>query len=173
MVFFISLSAVSAADGNFTSLQTEIENSADSIELTQNYVYDNASDSELINGITIAKSNFVVEGNGYTIDGSNQARIFNIEGDNITLKNLNLINGNAKAGGAIYADNLTTIYNSTLSGNTAEAGAAIFGTDLTIISSNFINNHGTYGVVFGKNDRFSICKYNRPKIFNDLYVRKR
>ena len=152
MVFFISLSAVSAADGNFTSLQTDIENSADSIELTQNYVYDNATDSELIDGITIAKSNFVVEGNGYTIDSSNQARIFNIEGDNITLKNLNLINGNAKAGGAIYANNLTTIYNITFTGNTAEAGAAIFGTNLTIISSNFVNNHGTYGVVFGKNE---------------------
>ena len=82
LVLFISISAVSAEDGNFTSLQRDIQLSTDSIELTQNYVYDNSTDSELKNGIFINEDNFVVNGNGHTIDGSNQSRIFLINGSN-------------------------------------------------------------------------------------------
>lgn len=43
LVLFISVSAVHA-DGNFTSLQTEINNAGDSIEITRDYIYDNSTD---------------------------------------------------------------------------------------------------------------------------------
>ena len=59
------MSAVSA-EGNFTSLQTEIDNSQDSIEITQNYAYDNTTDNSLVNGIKLDKDNFIVYGNGYS-----------------------------------------------------------------------------------------------------------
>ena len=51
LVLFISVSAVHA-DGNFTSLQTEINNAGDSIEITRDYIYDNSTDFGLKNGIS-------------------------------------------------------------------------------------------------------------------------
>ena len=90
-ILFISIGAVSA-EGNFTALQEEIDSSTDSIEITQDYVYDNSTDYELDSGILINKSNFTINGNGRTIDGSNQARIFDITGNNITISNLIFIN---------------------------------------------------------------------------------
>ena len=156
LVLFISISAVSADDGNFTSLQTDITTSTGSIELTQDYVYDNTTDSELKNGIVIKENNFVVNGNGHTIDGSNQSRIFLITGSNVTLKNLNLINGNNKIGGAILSNNLTNFENITFTGNTAEFGAAIVGTNLIIENSNFTDNHAEKGVVYSASGNLEI-----------------
>ena len=43
IVLFISIGAVSA-EGNFTSLQNEINDSANTLEITQNYAYDNTTD---------------------------------------------------------------------------------------------------------------------------------
>ena len=90
LVLLLSVSAVSA-EGNFTALQEEIDSSADSIEITQNYIYDNSSDYELNEGILINKSDFTINGNGHTIDGAGEARIFYILGKNVTILNLNLM----------------------------------------------------------------------------------
>ena len=76
-ILFISIGAVSA-EGNFTALHEEIDLSTDSIEITQNYVYDNSTDYELTDGIIINKSDFTINGNGFTIDGFNQSRIFTV-----------------------------------------------------------------------------------------------
>ena len=125
IVLFISISAVSA-EGNFTALQNEIDTSDNSLDIKQDYTYDNVADKGFEKGILINKSDFTVNGNGYTIDGANQARIFNIIGSNITILNLNLINGNSDEGGAIYT-------NSTI----------------TLNKVSFINNNGTNGAIFG------------------------
>ena len=93
LVLFISVSAVSA-EGNFTALQNEINSSTSNIDITQDYIYDNGTDYGLNCGILINKSDFTIDGHGYTIDGSNQARIFDINGGNITISNLIFINGN-------------------------------------------------------------------------------
>ena len=149
LVLFISISAVSAEDGNFTSLQIDIAKSTDSIELTQNYVYDNSTDSEMKNGIGILKNNFIIEGNGHTIDGSNQARIFYIAGNNVTLKNLNLINGNSAVGGAAFGSKLMNFENVTFTNNRGEFGASIAaGGNTSIDNCIFTNNHATRGDVY-------------------------
>ena len=149
IVLFISISAVSAEDGNFTSLQTDISSSTDSIELTQNYIYDNSTDSGLKNGITISKSNFIVDGNGHTIDGSNQARIFHIMGNNVTLKNLNLINGSNNMGGAAYGSELMNFENVTFINNHGKNGASIAASgDASINNCIFINNHASNGDLY-------------------------
>ena len=174
LVLLLSVSAVSA-EGNFTALQEEIDSSADSIEITQNYIYDNSSDYELNEGILINKSDFTINGNGHTIDGAGEARIFYILGKNVTILNLNLINGfNEEYGGAIFADSITcknisfvnnsvesmggSIYcnninltNCEFSGNTAQMGAGIFFTENgTILDSNFIDNHNyTFSLIYG------------------------
>ena len=125
LVLFISISTVSA-EGNFTSLQKEIDSSTDNIEITQDYVYDNTTDFELNSGILINKSNYVINGNGYTIDGSNQVRIFTILSDNVTISNINLINGNGdkNPGGSIFSLGSVTLNNLTFKQNYGFEGGA-------------------------------------------------
>ncbi|MBR5954769.1 MAG: right-handed parallel beta-helix repeat-containing protein, partial [Methanobrevibacter sp.] len=144
LVLFISISAVSA-EGNFTALQNEIDTSDNSIDIQQDYKYDNLADNGLENGILINKSDFTVNGNGYTIDGSNQARIFNITGNNVTILNLKLINGNFKDGAAIYTGSAIILNNVSFINNNATKGA-IFGNGGSQIISNcyFENNTGIY-----------------------------
>ena len=145
IVLFISISAVSA-EGNFTALQDEIDTSTDSIDINQNYVYDNETDYKLNSGILINKSDFTINGNGYTIDGSNQARIFDITGNNITISNLIFINGNMTGGlgGALHSSGLIILNNVTFKDNTADNGGAISATgDYIINNAIFTNNHGS------------------------------
>ena len=79
-------------------LSHQIENHENYLELTNDYAYTDI-DEEFINGIVIAKDNFTIDGQGHTIDGAGLARIFNITSNNVTLKNINFINGNASYGG--------------------------------------------------------------------------
>ena len=68
-------------DDSFTNLTYEIENN-DVVDLTHDYIFNNETDDS--SGIVINKDNFVLNGNGRTIDGNNQSRLFSITGDNIT-----------------------------------------------------------------------------------------
>ncbi len=73
--------------------------------LTDDYVYINGSNK----GISITNA-ITIDGNGHTLDGNSLSRMFNITADDVTLKNINFINGNAygkyfsndAGGGAIY-----------------------------------------------------------------------
>ena len=139
---FISISAVSA-EGNFTALQDDINSSTNSIDINQDYAYDNSSDYILNSGILINKSDFTVNGNGHTIDGSNQARIFNITGNNITISNIIFINGNmaGSMGGALYSSGSIILNNVTFKDNIADNGGAIYATGKTLLNNAvFANN---------------------------------
>ena len=81
-----------AGDDSFTNLTDEIAGN-DVVDLTHDYKFNNETDAS--NGIVIGKDNFVLNGNGRTIDGNNQSRLFTITGNNITLNDLILINGNS------------------------------------------------------------------------------
>ena len=69
------------------------------------YEYRNGSNK----GIMISKS-ITIDGAGHTLDGKKASRMFNVTADNVTLKNINFVNGNAygryfsnsAGGGAIY-----------------------------------------------------------------------
>ena len=141
LVLFISISAVSA-EGNFTALQDEINTSTERIEINQNYVYDNSTDYKLNSGILVNKSDFTINGNGHTIDASNQARIFNINGNNITINNLIFINGyNNDTGGAIFSNAAIRLNNVIFTNNHAENGGAIFIENITTINNATFNNN--------------------------------
>ncbi|MBR5954832.1 MAG: right-handed parallel beta-helix repeat-containing protein [Methanobrevibacter sp.] len=147
-ILFLSISAVSA-EGNFTALQNEIDSSDNSIDIQQDYKYDSTADNGLESGILINKSNFIINGNDHTIDGANQARIFNVSGENITILNLNLINGNADNGAAISIEshNSLTINNVRFINNHAAGNGAVYGDDSSQIISNcyFENNTAKFG----------------------------
>ena len=159
-ILFISISTVSA-EGNFTALQDEIDSSTDFLEITQDYVYDNSTDYELIKGINITKSNFTINGNGYTIDASNQARIFDIYGTNITINNLNFINGKAKSGASLYINPNSTVTTNNVvfkDNNVSYMGGAIsnMGT-YTSMNDTFINNYADMGgAIFSQDGELNI-----------------
>ena len=120
------------------------------MEITHDYKFDNSSDHELNTGILIDKSDIVINGNGHTIDGSNQSRIFNITGKNVTITNLNFVNGNSNSndGGAIFnnKNNTLTISNCTFNANTAGNGGGIFtNSDLNVTNSTFNNLNSKSG----------------------------
>ena len=62
--------------GTFTQLNQKIQNEAN-ITLDKNYTF---TSGDVSSGITINKD-IVIDGAGYTIDGANQASIFNIFGN--------------------------------------------------------------------------------------------
>ncbi|WP_296867060.1 C1 family peptidase [uncultured Methanobrevibacter sp.] len=137
------------SEASFTDLTDEIENVTDTLDLTQNYKFNNETDNNT--GIFINKDNFVLNGNGFTIDGNEQSRIFNITANNVTLSNLVLINGNSDRGAAVRANGTLTLNNITFINNNASIGGAIglFG-NVTLICNNskFIDNSGERGTIF-------------------------
>ena len=103
LVLFISISAVSA-DGNLTALETQIEKSTDSFEITQDYAYSPTVDANYTIGAFVNKTNFVINGNGHTIDGKNQSRLFRIVNANVTVNDLIIKNGfSSDFGGGIFS----------------------------------------------------------------------
>ena len=151
----ISFNVVSSGE-SFKTLQDEINKSENTIEITQDYKFDNESDHELNNGILINKSNITINGNGHTIDASNQSRIFNITGENVTITNLNFINGNSgpNYGGAIFNNATADMSNCTFNANTAESGGSIFtNKELNIDNSTFINSKAkSGGAIYAQSD---------------------
>ncbi|WP_407416255.1 C1 family peptidase [Methanobrevibacter sp.] len=144
LFLFISVSAV-YADGNFTSLQTEINDAGNTIEITQDYIYDNSTDYQLNEGIIVNKTGFTINGNGHTIDAKGQARIFNVIGD-ININNLTLINGFSKdAGGAIFTNDRINFNNVTFENNSAKDGGAVKIELIEAENCVFNNNHAEKG----------------------------
>ena len=91
--------------GNFSSLKEEVSKSQGSkyLELDKNYKFDRESDPDLNNGVKIDIDDFVIDGKGYEVSGNGEARIFDIQANNVTLKNIYFINGNSSSNGeAVY-----------------------------------------------------------------------
>ena len=134
-------------EDSFTNLADEIENAGSSLDLNHDYTFNNETDNK--NGIVIAKDNFVLNGNGRTIDAKNQSRIFNITANNVTLSNLILTGGNAEKGGAIYAAGPLTLNNVTFTNNYASnrggAVESINNAILNVNDSKFIDNCAVLG----------------------------
>ena len=78
--------------GSFDDLSYEINNTSEGaiLVLDKDYEFVNGS----YYGILISKS-ITIDGDGHTLNGNKISRIFNITADNVTIKNVNFINGNA------------------------------------------------------------------------------
>ena len=77
-------------DHSFTELDNYINSGGNIVELIKDYKFNQTTDSK--NGITIAKDNLILNGNGHTIDANGQSKIFTITGHNVTINNIILIN---------------------------------------------------------------------------------
>lgn len=133
-------------NANFNDLNKGINESTNELKLTHDYVYDEGNDINFTDGINVSKSNFLLDGNGYSIDGNGKARIFNIIGNNVTLKNLiikNALNGAVsfvQPNAEYYLDNVT-IQNS--SSKYSYGGIELNASNLVVNNSKFISNTGT------------------------------
>ena len=139
-------------------LQSQINKATSNITLGQDFGYDH-SIGDVDEGIIINKDLKII-GNGYTIDGMDQARIFQItNGANVIIENVTFING--KAHGEDYNGN-------------HDVGGAIavkLHSNLTLIDCVFTNNHadqnGWGGAIFiTGNSTLSIITSN----FTDSYA---
>ncbi|ADC46269.1 adhesin-like protein [Methanobrevibacter ruminantium M1] len=139
--------------------QTINNNSNSEITLDSNYTFNSSADSGFINGIYINRS-LKLNGNGITINGLDEGRIFIITADNVTITNVNFANGKSDKGGAIlWLGKNGNISNCNFTDNMATSGGAIFwgntnltdyysngqGDDGTIINCNFIGNEAQKG----------------------------
>ena len=133
------------SENSFTNLAEKIENAGAVLDLNQDYTFNNETDNST--GILIGKDNFILNGNGHTIDGNKESRIFNITGNNITLKNLVLINAKADKGGAVYAGINVTCNNVTFKNNYAltEGGAIYVSNQTNVTGCVFDSNYALKG----------------------------
>ena len=163
-------------DGSWADLYTLIDGASagDTITLDRNYIYNTATDAPYVRtgsggifssyeyyGLMINKD-LTIDGAGFTIDGSNQMRAFDIYGGaSVTLKNINFINCNAAGsdhpceqnrGGAIYSlgNAATTIENCSFIGNYAGDGGVFYVGSGTLVATHceFYNNSASRGGVF-------------------------
>ena len=94
-----------------------------------------------------------IEGGGHTISGAGKFRIFDVNGGNLTIRNLTMRDGQAESGGALRLRGgaEVVISHATLSNNSATYGGAIAQSggqpnQLIIESSSFLGNRaGWYG----------------------------
>ena len=104
-----SVSTQDKKSGSFHDLQMLIDNSSGVIDLERDYIYNDTTDRYISlhdknhditiylgksdRGIMINKS-ILINGNGHSIDARNMTRIFNINTDNVVLKNITFLNAN-------------------------------------------------------------------------------
>ena len=124
------------SEASFTDLTDEINNANYELNLTHDYKFNNETDNS--RGIFIKQDNFVLNGNGHTIDGNNQSRIFAILGNNITINNIILTNANAKSGSILFIQsNCSLITNNVVFANsTASDNSDIYVLMNALYSSN-------------------------------------
>ncbi len=127
-------------------------------------------DITLFEALPAITSQIVIEGNGHSISGDRNFRIFDVDGGILTVKNLTMTGGKAPDGdgGAIRLQNggRATVNDSGFINNSASSGGAVHigyvGTDrswLTVNNSSFVGNSGSAifaggGVITVRNSSF-------------------
>ena len=139
----------------FTDLKNDVSNSSGVFDVMDDYKFNNGTD-DASEPIYIEKNNFIINGNGHTIDAGNQSAIFGINAVNVTINNLTLINANSNRGSAliIYSGYSLTTNNVNFINNTADTGVIFVGGNYTSNSDRFKDsssaNFGTIYLVDGK-----------------------
>lgn len=139
----INDSVYSSNSKSFTDLNNLINNNLTvTLELEDDYIYHSDTDYEFENGIVITRS-ITINGNGHTINGNGQARIFNLT-NHVNFNNINFINAKSDIGSAIIGSDFT-VYNSKFTNNVATiSGGAISGGYAvnSIFQDNSANKYG-------------------------------
>lgn len=96
--------------------------------------FDNATDNK--NGILINTTSLVINGNGHTIDASNQARIFLINASQLVINDLTFINANITEGSALLMVNSNVTTNNVVFKNSVANNGVISASGTKYLSNN-------------------------------------
>ena len=118
----------------FTDLKNDISGAVDVFEVTSDYKFDNATDNK--NGILINTTSLVINGNGHTIDASNQARIFLINASQLVINDLTFINANITEGSALLMVNSNVTTNNVVFKNSVANNGVISASGTKYLSNN-------------------------------------
>lgn len=159
----------SSNNGSFSDLSDLIQNTpkGETLQLTKNYKFDNNTDFNYKEGIEL---DFItIDGSGNSIDGSGQARIFNTF-NNVTLKNLKLINGFGDKGGAIYSNTSVNCDNVVFENNSAKIiGGGIYAYYLSLNNCTFNTNYAANGSSIYLNNRVGEIDIPDSLINNSIF----
>ena len=122
----------------FIDLYDDISNATGVLDIQCNYKYNNKTDPDM--GIPLDMDNFVINGNGHTLDANNQSRIFRIMANNITINNLTLINANMPEASVLFiAQNCSLTTNNVIFKNNT---AATQGT--VLVYGKYVSNNDAF-----------------------------
>ena len=167
--------ALAANPNSFSQLNDLINNNSDTnIYLNDDYTFNNDSDSEFLNGIIISRS-INIYGNGHTINGNNQARIFNSSDIYVYFNNIKFINANSDGGSAIFGSNYRVINSKFTNNHANEYGGALYGG--TAVNCIFEGNSADFygGAMYkgsAENCTFSGNLAQYGGAINEVYVTK-
>jgi len=115
--------------GTFTDLASEISKAKSELNLNRNYIYSD-SDSDYNYGIIIDKK-ITINGNGFEINGNNQARAFNINAGSVVLNNISFVNCAVSSSSSSSSSSISE-----------SAGGAInwTGSNGKMVNCNFVNS---------------------------------
>ena len=163
------------SEKNFKYLDDLIHSGAKEIVLDSDIVLCDEEESEYLDGVELDVDDFVIDGNGHTIDAQCLTRIFCCTGKNITIRNITFKNGFSKhRGGAIHNYGKLRINDSEFIKNTAkEYGGAIYNDhgDLAIAGSTFTENSANWsgGTIYNSEAELCIddCTFAENKTNHD------
>ena len=131
----------------FATIDYAVSLKTGKITFTSDIVFDPERDSDFINGILLEDDNLLIDGDGHTIDARGMARVFEVTGKNITIRNFIFLNCRAGEGGAIINRGTLRLENVKFSVCRADFGGAICNAsgEITIKDVEFSANMAEYG----------------------------
>lgn len=167
---------------NHSDVSEAYRNRQNVFVLGRDYAFNSTVDKKLKAGINIKKP-IVIDGNGHTISGSNEARIFDVSAGYVTIKNVNLVHGHAYLGGAVrWSSPDGRLENSNLSDNLGTYGGAVLISrgPHVVNNNNFSNNYAfNDGTLYIVADDVNVTNNlfinneakGKPAIFNSRPIR--
>ena len=130
---------------SFNDLNSLISDSNE-INLTQDYVFDEAKDTDYTEGITINnREKLVINGNNHTINAENKCVIFKLNSSKVVLNNIIFKNSNITAIEVINStlNSSNNMYINDL--NNSRAIRGVIGSTISSINDSFVDNYNKYG----------------------------
>lgn len=166
-ILLILISGVSA-ESSFTDLQNDINHNEHVLDVQKDYVYNNVLDQSISeNGVSVNKSNYVINGNNHTIDVESSFPMLNIKGFNITINNLNFkCKGIDSLNVFIYNSKDITFNNCSFYNS---YGYGLYTENSSIILNNISYNcSNSYGLLIGLYSNISLYNSNFDNLDNIL-----
>jgi hypothetical protein len=129
------------ATKSFGYLDNLIQGTEGKIVLDSDIALEDREEDLYRNGINLDMHRLVIDGDEHSIDAKGKARIFNVTGYHIELRNVVLTNGYCEKGGAILNNGKISIHDSTLKNSHAKMGGAIFNRGKVYINNATFQNN--------------------------------